>query len=163
MQGGPTQLVPAIDHHVACTEYANLPNVTEKQGSWALDGLPRILVVDDEPGILFGMRDLLEDEFVVLTSESPEEALRIVQMETALAVVVSDMRMPTMDGNEFLTKVRARSSATRIICSGYADVESIVRAVNEAHIFAFVPKPWDSVQLRQMIREAVELFRAARP
>lgn len=131
--------------------------MTEKRGN-VLE-LPRILFVDDEPDILFCMRDLFEDEFVVLTSESPEAALRMVQSDPTVAVVVSDMRMPKMSGHELLTQVRAHSSATRIICSGYADVESILRAVNEAHVFAFVPKPWDPAQLRQLLREGVELFR----
>ena len=137
--------------------------MTDTHASADREGWPRILVVDDEPGILFCLRDLLEDEFVVLTCESPEEALRIVQHDPTLAVVVSDMRMPRMSGHELLTQVRACSSALRIICSGYADVESILRAVNEAHIFAFVSKPWNAAQLRQVSREAAQLFRAARP
>lgn len=135
--------------------------MTEQGGSRAPRGLPRILIVDDEPGILYGMRDLLEDEFVVLTSERPEEALRIVEADPTLAVVISDMRMPKMYGHELLTKVRACSAATRIICSGYADVESILRSVNEAHIFAFIHKPWNPTQLRQVIVEAVELFQSS--
>src|SRR6186713_1560029 len=101
---------------------------------------PRILVVDDEPQVLLALQDLLEDEFEVETAEEATEALRIVESDPRIAVVLSDQRMPEMSGDELLAKVRQHSSATRMLCTGYADLEAVVRSVNEGKIFAYVTK-----------------------
>src|SRR5690348_913541 len=74
----------------------------------------RVLLVDDEPQILVALEDLLGDEFVIFKSDSPERALNLVEHEPEIAVVVSDQRMPTMTGDEFLARLSTRSKATRI-------------------------------------------------
>jgi diguanylate cyclase (GGDEF)-like protein/PAS domain S-box-containing protein len=120
---------------------------------------PRVLVVDDEPQVLVALQDLLEDDFEVTTTDKPERALRIAEEDHDIAVVLSDQRMPGMSGTELLTKVREHSEAARILCTGYADLQAVVSAVNEGNIFAYVTKPWDGVDLRMKVQHAADHFR----
>jgi PAS domain S-box-containing protein len=108
----------------------------------------RILVVDDEPQVLVALEDLLSDDFAVITTDSPEKALTLVQSEPDIAVVLSDQRMPRMAGDELLARLASSSSAARILVTGYADLTAVVRAVNEGRIFAYVTKPWTPDDLR---------------
>jgi diguanylate cyclase (GGDEF)-like protein/PAS domain S-box-containing protein len=121
-----------------------------------------ILVVDDEPQVLIALEDLLSDDFLVLKSESAERALRLVEDEPDIAVVISDQRMPQMHGDELLTRLRTRIGAERILATGYADLTAVLRAVNEGQIFAYVTKPWDPEDLRMKIQRAADHFRLAR-
>ena len=118
-----------------------------------------MLVVDDEPQVLVAVEDLLCDEFIVFKSESAEGALRLVEEEPDISVVISDQRMPRMNGDELLTHVRGRSEAARILLTGYADLSAVVRAVNDGQIFAYVTKPWDPDDLRLKIHRAAQHFR----
>lgn len=120
---------------------------------------PRILAVDDEPGILFALEDELGEDFEVTTVGRPEEALRLAKCDDGFSLVISDQRMPTMTGDRLFSELRDYSSAVRILCSGQADIQSLVRAVNEGQIFAYITKPWDALGLRARIDEAVELHR----
>jgi PAS domain S-box-containing protein len=121
----------------------------------------RILLVDDEPQVLIALEDLLSDDFVVLKTESPEAALRIVKSEGNIAVVVTDQRMPKMTGDELLSKLAATSPASRILVTGYADLTAVIRAVNDGKIFAYVTKPWSPDDLRMKVHKAAEHFRLA--
>ncbi len=104
--------------------------------------LPRVLCVDDEPSVLEGLSRTLFEEFDVTTAESGKEGLAIIASEPPFAVVLSDMRMPGMDGAAFLSCVRKRSpDSTRVLLTGHADVESAIAAVNDGHIFRFLNKP----------------------
>ena len=121
-----------------------------------------ILVVDDEPQVLVALEDLLSDDFLVLKSESAEGALRLVEREPNIAVVISDQRMPRMHGDELFKQMRSRYSAERILATGYADLNAVIRAVNDGQIFAYVTKPWDPEDLRAKIQRAADHFRLAR-
>jgi PAS domain S-box-containing protein len=121
-----------------------------------------ILVVDDEPQVLVALEDILSDEFTVLKTESAEQALRVAQEEPDIAVVLSDQRMPNMNGDELLAKMSGSSEASRILVTGYADLSAVVRAVNDGRIFAYVTKPWNPQDLRLMVRRAAEHFRLAK-
>ena len=121
-----------------------------------------VLLVDDEPQVLVALEDLLSDEFVVYTTESGEEALRLVSREPEIAVVVTDQRMPEMCGDELLARLRTRSEASRILLTGFADLSAVARSVNEGGIFAYVTKPWDPQDLRNKVRNAAEQFRLSR-
>jgi len=121
-----------------------------------------ILVVDDEPQVLVALEDLLSDEFLVLKSESAERALRVVEEEPNIAVVVSDQRMPKMKGDELFQRLRARFGPERILSTGFADLTAVIRAVNDGQIFAYVTKPWDPEDLRVKIQRAAEHFRLTR-
>jgi diguanylate cyclase (GGDEF)-like protein/PAS domain S-box-containing protein len=117
----------------------------------------RILVVDDEPQILVALEDLLSDDFLVTATDEPERALKLAEQED-IAVVLSDERMPRMMGHELFARLSERSAASRVLVTGFADLNAVVRAVNEGQIFAYVTKPWDSADLRQKVVRAAEHF-----
>jgi diguanylate cyclase (GGDEF)-like protein/PAS domain S-box-containing protein len=118
-----------------------------------------VLVVDDEPQVLVALQDLLEHDFDVQATDRPEQALRMAEDDPEIAVVVSDQRMPNMTGDQLLAKLRQHSNATRILCTGYADLQAVMRSVNEGKIFAYVTKPWDGVDLRLKVQHAADHFR----
>ena len=122
---------------------------------------PRVLAVDDEEQILISINDLLEEEFEVRTANSGAQALEILQKDRC-AVIVTDQRMPEMTGDEFLHKAQEISGASRILLTGYADLNALQRAVNHGKIFAYLPKPWDPSALRQTIKDAVKHYEIVR-
>jgi response regulator RpfG family c-di-GMP phosphodiesterase len=104
----------------------------------------KILFVDDEPGVLEGFRRLLHKEFSLDTAVGAREGLAAMAAtgQDNYAVIVSDMRMPEMDGVQFLSRVRTISAdSVRIALTGYADVQTASNAVNEGAIFRFLTKP----------------------
>jgi PAS domain S-box-containing protein len=114
-------------------------------------------VVDDEPSILNSISDLLETEFDVLTSTDARLALEKLAAEE-ISTLISDQRMPDLNGDQFLQFAKERSSASRILLTGFADIEALARAVNEGRIYAYVTKPWDPLALRTIVRSAVKEY-----
>ncbi|HEY1535245.1 MAG TPA: response regulator, partial [Polyangiaceae bacterium] len=121
----------------------------------------RVLLVDDEPQVLVALEDLLGEDFVILKTGLPEEALEMVQRDRSIAVVVSDQRMPKMTGDELLARLGVSSDARRILVTAFADLSAVIRAVNNGKIFAYVTKPWNPDDLRMKVRKAAEHFRLA--
>jgi response regulator RpfG family c-di-GMP phosphodiesterase len=120
----------------------------------------RVLCVDDEPNILEGLRLNLDRVFDLHTAGSGAQALALLEKEEPFAVVVSDMRMPEMDGAEFLSRVRERFRDTvRILLTGYADVGSAISAVNNGQVFRFLTKPCPPAQVLLALREAAAQYR----
>lgn len=100
-----------------------------------------ILMVDDEPALLDGLRRQLRGRFAVETAVGAESALALLPTR-AWAVVVSDLRMPVMDGVRLLAEVRERTpDSTRIMLTGQADVTAAIQAVNRGNLFRFLTKP----------------------
>src|SRR5262245_30144271 len=123
----------------------------------AMSSRPRILVVDDEEAILETMTFTFEDDYEVLTSSSARDALALLEREGPVAVVISDQRMPEMTGVEFLARVFALHPTTvRIILTGFADMDAIIRAINDGHVYAYITKPWEPDQLKQIVMRAVD-------
>jgi two-component system, cell cycle sensor histidine kinase PleC len=116
-----------------------------------------VLVVDDEPQILSSICDLLEDEFAVSTAGDAETALRMLGQQE-VAVILSDQRMPGTTGDQFLNKAKELSGATRVLITGYSDIEALVRAVNNGQIYAYVAKPWDAKEFKVTIGRAAEHY-----
>jgi CheY-like chemotaxis protein len=117
---------------------------------------PQILCVDDEPRVVQGLAQLLRKEFDVQSAASPEEALQRLGELKELAVVVSDMRMPRMDGATLLHEIRMRRpDVTRILLTGEAGRDAAIRAVNEGQIFRFLTKPCPIEDLREAIEAGV--------
>jgi response regulator RpfG family c-di-GMP phosphodiesterase len=117
-----------------------------------------LLIVDDEPHVCDSVNDLLRREFRVLKANSAEEGYRIMQ-EEEVHIVMSDQRMPQISGVELLTKVKARHPhAIRMLFTGYAELESIVAAINQGHIYQFLKKPWQPEELIQAVRQAALEF-----
>lgn len=121
---------------------------------------PVILCVDDERNVLRSLeRIFLDEEFEILTATSGDEGLQILESLTACQIVISDYRMPVMDGVEFLRAVYQRWPETvRIVLSGYADAGAIVAAINDGHIYKFIPKPWNDDELRVTIYNSLERY-----
>lgn len=118
-----------------------------------------VLCVDDEKNILQSLKRLLRKEpYRLLTVESAQAALTLLQ-EEPVHVIISDQRMPEMNGTDFFSKVRDNwPDIIRIILSGYTDVDSITAAVNQGHVYKFLLKPWNDQNLRLEIRQAVEQY-----
>lgn len=122
-----------------------------------------VLFVDDEPLILRAAeRTVQESGLRVLTAESAEEALQIIGQEE-IALVVSDNRMPGMSGIELLTQVRTMYPDTvRIMMTAFADLETVLAAINKSEAFRFVVKPWVNEDLLSVVREGVARYRIIR-
>ena len=117
-----------------------------------------ILIVDDEEGIRESLELTLGDDYRVFTAKNAQEGLAIIEREN-IALVIADQVLPGMTGVEFLEKVIERNpSAIRMMLTGYADVASIVRAVNEGRIYRYIPKPWEPEELRVNVRRALESY-----
>jgi FixJ family two-component response regulator len=119
--------------------------------------LPRVLVVDDEEAILETMTFTFQDDYEVHTSTDARKALDILDNEGPFAVVLTDQRMPGMSGVEFVAEVFRRHPATvRMILTGFSDIEAIIQAINDGHVYAYITKPWEPEQLKQLMKQAVE-------
>src|SRR4030042_6899699 len=113
-----------------------------------------ILLVDDEENILSALQRLLRREnYNVITNASPEKALEILKHEP-VSLVISDQRMPEMDGTEFLEKAREiQPVAIRIILTGYADINAAMAAINQGKVYRFITKPWNDLDLKTTISQ----------
>lgn len=116
-----------------------------------------VLCVDDEPNILSALKRLLRPSgYRVLTAESGALGLEMMATEQ-VDVVVSDMRMPNMDGAAFLSGVKSGwPDAVRILLTGYADMESTIDAINRGEIFRYITKPWVDSDLLMTLRQGLE-------
>jgi response regulator RpfG family c-di-GMP phosphodiesterase len=116
-----------------------------------------LLFVDDELSILSSLKRLFRPHgYKILTAASGAEGLSLLEKE-AVDLVVSDMRMPEMDGAHFLEQVRNRwPQIVRILLTGYADVGSTIAAINRGEIYRYVAKPWDDNEIVLTIRDALE-------
>ena len=113
-----------------------------------------LLVVDDEPDVCDSVQALLRREFRVLKANSAQEGFRIMQ-EEEVHIIMTDQRMPQITGVELLTRVKSRNpQAVRMLFTGYADLESIIAAINQGHIFQFLKKPWQAEELEAAVRQA---------
>lgn len=119
----------------------------------------RILFVDDEPPILDGYKRLLYREFEVDTALGGELGLASIGDRGPYSVVISDMRMPGMNGAQFLAQVRQRYPDTvRMLLTGYTDLDAAIRAVNEGNIFRFLTKPCEKDILTNAINAGVAQY-----
>lgn len=119
-----------------------------------------VLLVDDEPNVLEGLKRNLAMDYDVVTATSGKEGLRRLAEDGPFAVVVSDMRMPGMDGAQFLAQARTAAPETvRMLLTGYAEVEAAIRAIQEGGIFRFLTKPCPPALLQESMEAAVEQHR----
>jgi len=116
-----------------------------------------ILFVDDEANILSSLKRLFRPlGYRIFTAESAAEGLEIMQSET-IDLVVSDMRMPEMNGAQFLEKVRERwPDAVRILLTGYAEISSTIDAINKGQIYRYISKPWEDNDITLTIQHALQ-------
>lgn len=124
---------------------------------------PTILLVDDEPHLLDGLRRQHRTKFQFQTAVGPAEGLRALHTSGPFAVVVSDMRMPEMNGVEFLKEVKVLSPlSVRLMLTGNSDQETAALAVNEGSIFRFLSKPCEAGEFVQAMNDALGQYELAR-
>jgi two-component system response regulator PhcR len=123
---------------------------------------PLILYVDDERGNRIVFEQSLNSEFNLLTAQHATEALELLEAND-VAVIVSDMRMPSMSGDELLRIVKERyPGVIRMVVTAYADVDPILRAINEGLVARYIIKPWIRTELVQVLRWAIEAWTFSR-
>ncbi|MYL84415.1 response regulator [Desulfovibrio aerotolerans] len=127
-----------------------------------MGGKAKILFVDDDPEILAAFRRTLRRRFVVDTALGPIRGLEAVAERGPYAVVVSDLRMPGLDGHEFFTKLKKTCPDTvRIMLTGYADLRAAMAAVNTGHVFRFLAKPCAEEELAEALAAGAALYQQA--
>lgn len=115
---------------------------------------PAILLVDDEPDLLFSLIGLLRRDFEVHTAETGAEALKILAQHE-IDVLMTDQRMPEMTGAELTQEVcRKYPDTTRILFTGYADIKSVIEAINHGGLYRYITKPWDPDELVALLHVA---------
>ncbi|MCD9187043.1 MAG: response regulator [Pyrinomonadaceae bacterium] len=123
----------------------------------------RILCVDDEPNILSAYKRTLRNKFDISIASGAIEALSLIAEEGPFAVVVSDMRMPVMDGIQLLGRVKGIApESVRIMLTGNADIKTAIDAVNQGNIFRFLTKPCQPDVFERTLSAAVEQYRLVR-
>lgn len=135
----------------------NDPRLEQTAAGGAEEAPWNLLCVDDEPNILSALRRLLRPHgYQVTIAGSGAEALAIMEKQV-FDLVISDMRMPEMDGAQFLEQVKRRWPDTvRLLLTGYADITSTVDAINKGEIYRYISKPWDDNELLVIVRQALE-------
>ena len=122
---------------------------------------PTLLLIDDEERILRSLRMLFFTGYTVRMTTDPHEALRILRDEK-VHVIISDQRMPLMQGSELLRLAREASPATmRILLTGYSDMEASIASVNEGEVFRYLLKPWVGEEVRRVVAEAAAIAEAS--
>ena len=118
-----------------------------------------ILIVDDEENILKTLERLMEDEgYRIFFADSGFKGLEIIKHED-IHLVISDQKMPGMDGIKFLYEVKKTSPDTiRIMLTGFADVNIAIQAINEGEVYRFITKPWNNVELLSTVKQGIEYY-----
>jgi signal transduction histidine kinase len=117
-----------------------------------------LLIVDDEPDVLDSLRHQFHRTYRVLTRTSGTEAVETLTTDE-VDLILSDQRMPGMTGDQLLKRARElKPEAIRMLFTGYADIQAVISAVNEGHIFRYILKPWDSAELEGIIRQGVDQY-----
>src|SRR5689334_22713738 len=120
----------------------------------------KILCVDDDPNILQGYKRAFRRDFEIHIAEGGIEGLAMIENEGPFAVVVSDMRMPVMDGIQFLIRVRELApQSVRMMLTGNADQQTAIDAVNQGNIFRFMTKPCPPDVMATMLNAGIEQYR----
>jgi response regulator RpfG family c-di-GMP phosphodiesterase len=120
----------------------------------------KVLCVDDEPNVLEGLSRILHRKCIILTATSGAEALKVLAEHEHVDVIVTDMRMPEMNGATLLAECRKHHPETvRLLLTGHADLESAIKAVNEGAVFRFLTKPCPPPQFLEAVQSAVEKHR----
>ncbi|MBV4456878.1 response regulator [Pseudomonas sp. COR58] len=129
----------------------------EEQSVPTPENRPQVLLVDDEEPILNSLRRLLRGQpYDVLLANSGARALEILAQQP-VDLVMSDARMPNMDGATLLARIHeAYPSTVRIMLTGYADPSAIIKAINEGRIHRYISKPWNDEEMLLTLRQALE-------
>jgi DNA-binding NtrC family response regulator len=122
----------------------------------------KILIVDDEPVNLRTLRRLLRPNYDVVTAESADDALRLLQQHN-VALMISDQRMPGMTGIELMKKtVALRPQMVKILLTGYTDVDALIESINCGLVYRYLSKPWNNDDLKLTVARALEHYEATK-
>ena len=125
--------------------------------------MEKILLVDDEVNILDALKRQLHNQFHLLTASSGQEGLTVLRTLGPFAVVVSDCKMPGMDGIQFLSLVRKIAPSTiRMMLTGNDDLETAVQAVNQGEIFRFLTKPCPPETFKKVLEDGLKQYQINR-
>jgi response regulator RpfG family c-di-GMP phosphodiesterase len=121
-----------------------------------------VLFVDDEEHNLISFKATFRRDFKVFTANSAEEARELLAIHD-IHVLITDQRMPEETGVELLASILDKHpEPMRILLTGYADIEAVIDSINIGRIYKYIPKPWDTTNLTQTIKDADEIFRLRR-
>lgn len=130
-----------------------------------MDKKPTVLFVDDEDQILKSLkRGLLDEPYGKIFAISGKEALEILE-EKQVQVIVTDMRMPEMNGLELLKIVKEKyPDIIRMVLSGYTQITTLLTAINQGEIYKYITKPWKlEEEFKPVVQEALEQYQASHP
>jgi len=117
-----------------------------------------LLVVDDEPDVCDSVEALLRRRYKVLKARNADEGLKLMEAND-VHIIMTDQRMPKITGVELLSRIRGGyPQAIRMLFTGYADLDSVISAINQGHIFRFLKKPWQPADLEDAVNEAAVEF-----
>jgi len=120
----------------------------------------KLMVVDDERDNLDLLYRTFRKEFQVHRADSGIKALEVLEQQGEMAIIISDQRMPEMNGTEFLEKtVEEFPDTIRILLTGYTDVEDLVDAINAGKVFKYIVKPWTPTDLKAVVAQAAETYK----
>ncbi|WP_416670673.1 SpoIIE family protein phosphatase [Egbenema bharatensis] len=123
----------------------------------------RLMVVDDESDNLDLLYRSFRRDFEVFRAESGMKALQLLEQVGEMGIIISDQRMPRMNGTEFLSHTVALYPDTiRILLTGYTDLEDLVGAINQGKVFKYITKPWNPQDLETVVRQAAETYRVVK-
>jgi response regulator RpfG family c-di-GMP phosphodiesterase len=115
---------------------------------------PCLLVVDDEPEVCDSVSHLLYRNYRVLRAHSAAEAVELLSQH-AVEIIMTDQRMPEITGVEMLQKIKSQyPEAIRILFTGYADLNSVIAAINQGHVYRYLSKPWQPEELEAVVADA---------
>ncbi|MHC8296005.1 HD domain-containing phosphohydrolase [Pseudomonas sp. LB3P58] len=128
----------------------------EEQLPTTLNDKPKVLLVDDEESILNSLRRLLRGQpYELLLATSGAQALEVMEQHS-IDLVMTDARMPNMDGATLLARIhQLYPTTTRILLTGYADMPTIIKAINEGKIHRYISKPWNDEEMLLTLRQAL--------
>ncbi len=119
----------------------------------------KVLLVDDDEMVLSGYKRILRDRFTIFTANGGKAGLEIIEQKGPFAAVVSDFKMPEMNGNQFLSKVKEIAPDTvRMMLTGYADINTAIEAVNQGNIFRLLSKPCTTEKLTASLNDALKQY-----
>jgi len=119
---------------------------------------PCLLVVDDEPEICESVAYLVGRKFRVLKAHGAAEAVEMMAAND-VQIIMTDQRMPDMTGIEMLQKLKSEyPEAVRILFTGYADIGSVVAAINQGHVYRYLTKPWQADELEAILLDAASEY-----
>lgn len=133
--------------------------VAESIDNKSTETKPRVLCVDDDEDNLMAVEAILTQDFEVITFRSATEALQHFKEDSNYSIILSDQRMPEMNGVDFLEEtLNINSNPIRILFTGYSDFESAIEAINKAQIYRYLTKPWAPTDLILTLKEASQKF-----